>query len=169
MMQRFLLSVALLLALSTTANAHPFHVSHAQVEFNAKSSSLEVALHVHAIDLERVLHQVNGKPVDLDKTKKIDEQIKKYLRQVFLVHLKGKKKPLKLKWIGKETTVKSAWLYFEVPIPKKTQTVEISHHLFFKTVDGQQNIINYRNGKSRRSFRFTAAKPKYRLVLRKRK
>ena len=149
MMTRFLLSTILLFLFQASALAHPFHVSHAQVEFNAKSSSLEVALHVHAIDLERVLHQVTGKPVDLDKTKKVDEKIKKYLNQVFLVRVKGKKKPLKLKWIGKETTIKSAWLYFEVPVSKKVQAVNVSHHLFFKTVDGQENIINYRSGKTK--------------------
>jgi len=154
-----------LLLVASVAQAHPFHVSYAQVEFNRKSNSIEVALHTHAIDLERVLREVSGKKVDLDRTKDVDRLIQNYLKKVFLVRQAGKKKPLAIKWIGKETTIKSSWLYFEVLIPKGTKSIEMSQQLFFKTVQKQINTVNFRDGKKRKSIRFTADRPRHTLHL----
>lgn len=145
--------LALTLA-TASAQAHPFHVSLAEAEWNAKTGQLEVALKVHATDLEKALRRHSGKPIDLDKSPETDRRIMAYLKHVFRVNATPGR-PCAIKWVGKEVTVKSAWLYFEIPLPKGIEGVRFSNQIFFELLSNQVNTINFKQGRRKLTLRFT--------------
>lgn len=51
---------------SCTANGHPYHTSSAELDWNAESKRWEVALRIHAGDLELALTRQAGKKVDIE-------------------------------------------------------------------------------------------------------
>jgi hypothetical protein len=166
------LTASCLLVMTTTAAAHPFHASIAEAEFNAKTNKIEVAMRLHPVDLEAVLRQIEGKPVDLDKTKNIDQLIVSYLAANFRIietgtafekaekveaatKSKADRKALKLHWVGKEIARKWAWVYFEFDIPSRRENYVIANTVFFDRLDDQVNTVNFRDGERRWSKHFT--------------
>lgn len=83
-----LLLAVLTAGASTSARAvaaHPFHVTIAEVNFNAETERLEVALRVYNPgDLEEVLGQRLGERVDLERTEEVDSAILDYLKEASL-------------------------------------------------------------------------------------
>lgn len=67
------------------APEHPYHVSYTELTFNKKSGNFEVAICVWPADLEKALAAQESKPVDLEKTDKLDEMIERYVAKRFLV------------------------------------------------------------------------------------
>lgn len=67
------------------APEHPYHVSYTELAFNRKSGNFEVAICVWPADLEKALAAQEKKPVDLEKTDKLDEMIERYVAKRFLV------------------------------------------------------------------------------------
>ncbi len=137
-----------------SAAAHPFHVSLAEAEFNQQTGSLEVALRVHPTDLEQALRAQEPRPVDLDRSKGIDRMIAKYLESHFQIRDNAGKK-LTCKWVGKEVSLKEAWLYFEFPIKDRDGPLQITQAFFFESLEDQVNTINFKQGKRVKSLSFT--------------
>ena len=95
--------------------AHPFHVSLAEVEFNAESGKLEVALRVYPLDLEKALTLHAARRISIDDEPEVDALIAAYLKDRFRV-TGADGKPASIEWVGRELSVKDAWLYFEMPL-----------------------------------------------------
>lgn len=119
-----------------------------------ESKHLEVALRVHPTDLERALRIRTKKRVDLDKTEGIDALIIAYLEDVFQVRMSDGKK-VKLKWVGKEISLKWSWLYFEIPMKEGFGQARFSNQIFFELLPDQTNTILLRHGRSEVTLRFT--------------
>ncbi len=157
------------LAFNALANAHPFHVSLAEVEWNKKSQSLEVALRVWPGDIESVLRQREGKRIDLDTTSKIDDLLTAYLTEKLRFFAGGQKskdaKPLAIKWVGKEVNTKEAWLYFEVPFSDPNQTLSIENRLLFELLPDQQNTMIFKQKKKRSTLTFHQDKARQAIEL----
>ncbi len=148
-------------------------------------------------DLENALRRRHNKPIDLDRTPKVDELIVEYLNEVFTVTLAGdqgemlkgasgnsgvaeveppvvqprsagsprssqkhQNKVGSLKWVGKEVSVKAAWLYFELPLPDGCEGVTLSNRIFLELEANQVNTLNLREGKQKATLHFTREKPK---------
>lgn len=152
----FWILCGMVLCPSSVAMAHPFHVSIAEVEWNAKTKKLQVALLVQPEDLEKVLQQRTKTTDSLEKMKNLDAHIEKYLEENFLVIAPNKKKG-KLLWVGKEIGLKTAWLYFEVECEKGPEGSTFSNQMFFETLEDQSNTITLqdRRQKRRQSITFT--------------
>ena len=146
-------ALAVLLA-TNECQAHPFHVSIAEAEWNASSKTIEVALRVDPVDLELALRRRFRKPVDLDKTRDIEKLIAAWLQDTFVVR-NADKKESKLDWVGCEITLKEAWLYFEFPAEAGWQGLTISNEVFFERLNGQANTVNFTAGRYRQSFTLT--------------
>ena len=160
--------VALVFCVSiSVAQAHPTHVSIAEAEFNEKTGHLEVALRVHPIDLEHALRKRTKTRVDLDKTPDVDKLILDYLQSVFVVKNSPEEQPYKLKWVGKEVTVKSAWLFFEIPKLKHIEGRLFSNAIFFETLENQVNTINFRQGEQKATLHLTQDRPRRLATFRK--
>ena len=151
------LGIAVLLLVTLTAGvnlqAHPFHATYTEVDWNAKTKVLEVALRVQPEDLDRVLSLRTKRKIDIEKTKGVDKLIQMYLAEVFLVEPKLKQ-PVAIRWIGKEVSSKEAWLYFEIPRPQGIEGLKLLNRIFLEILPDQVNTVRVRQGRQRVTLRF---------------
>ena len=151
------LRIGLLLLVTLTAGvnlqAHPFHATYTEVDWNAKSKVLEVALRVQPEDLDRVLSLRAKRKIDIEKTKDVDKLIQKYLAEVFLVEPKLKQ-PVAIRWVGKEVSSKEAWLYFEISRPQGIEGLKLLNRIFLEIIPDEVNTVRVRHGKQRVTLRF---------------
>jgi hypothetical protein len=157
------LTLALAVAPPTTgaggATVHPFHITMAEAEFNPETNRLEVALRVyHPTDLEAALSRRAGAKVDLEKTGKVDDLILAYLREAFVATPEGAKEPARIEWVGKEVSLKTAWLYFEVDLPAGIDGTTFKNRLLFEVERDQANTIVFRDATRRASLRLTPSR-----------
>ena len=176
---RFLWLAALILpsVLITASEAveHPFHSSLAEMEWNPKSASFEVALSVWPVDLENVLREsedltkrLNG-PLSLDdksQHKILDASIKAYVQKHF--RLADEKLKVEMNWLGFEVEKDSVWCYFEISdFPDKALaaangkkvSVEFENRLFFELQPDQQNTILFKQAGKRTAIHFVSRHP----------
>lgn len=146
-------ALTILLTSDCPATNHPFHVSIAEAEFNSETKCLEVALKVYPGDLERALQSMTGRPIRLEKTDQVDKLIVAYLQRTFSVVRDDQQAAMK--WVGKELSIKDAWLYFELELPDGLEGSQISQQVFFELQADQANTITFRRGKSRKSLTFS--------------
>lgn len=86
------------------AGPHPFHISTAEMEYNAEEQRLEVALKLHSIDLENALSRQAGRRINVEKDD-IKALVEKYLNQhfqIFAVETASKNAALKNEGAGDE-------------------------------------------------------------------
>jgi hypothetical protein len=83
------LGIACCLVFATSANAfespHPYHVSMAEVNWNAETKKFEVALCVWPSDLEKALGQQEGRTIDLAKEPQVDQMMRAYVAKRFFI------------------------------------------------------------------------------------
>ena len=146
-----------LLVTAVTARAHPVHATFSEARWNPKSKSIEVALRVRCVDLEKTLSRGRIKAIDLKKSSGVDSLIQTYLEKTFTLTLPDKK-ILKPKWSDKEIGLINTWLYFEFPLGNGLSpgNCSISNTVFFNDFKEQKNVIEYREGTSRKILSFTS-------------
>ncbi|MEQ9617506.1 MAG: hypothetical protein RLN60_05665 [Phycisphaerales bacterium] len=168
--------------------AHPYHVSVAEIERDAETNRLEVALRVWPEDLERVLSSATGERVNIERTENADELIVAYLDRVFVVAPPSDDPPRsstpapvfgpagedgeraelpRIVWVGKEIEGREAWIYFEVRLPEGMDSIEgawISNRLHFGAVEQQENVMRVRDGEFRVTVRTDERTPWVRVV-----
>lgn len=151
--------IAMFFLLVCTLQAHKYHFTTAEIEWNSKSKCFEIGLRVDSLDLEKAISIATKKEnIDLDTTKNIDMYIFYYIKQNFLI-VDIEKKPCPITWIGKEAAIKETWLFFEIKIATgKIEGVELRNHFFFElpSLEGQAihdqiNLLNIRWGKKTKS------------------
>ena len=140
------------LAVASAVSAHPSHVSLAEMDWNPSAGTLEVALNVSAVDLERALARTGGRRVDLDAGSQVDKQIRAYLASRFQVRVSDGERPLPIRWIGKEVSVRACWLYFELPVPEAAgrpslPKLTLRNTMFFELQRDQVNTTNFRHAR----------------------
>ena len=143
----------LLVMVTNTLHAHPFHATYAEVDWNREKKVLEIALRVQPEDLERVLRAKTGRRIDIEKTKDVDKLIRHYLAEVFVV-LPREDKAKSIRWIGKEVSTKETWLYFEIVRPQGIENVKLLNRIFLEILPDQVNTVRVRHGKQRTTIRF---------------
>ena len=157
-----LLTCLATLHVATTVTAHPAHETHAEMAWNSKASTFEIALKVRGIDLEAALSKGNGsgKRIDLAKSSDADSRITNYLKSHFVV--KGPdSKSAKLTFVGKEVDERTAWLYFEYALPGRQDPTgcTVTNRMLFGTLDGQINKVDWRVEKESRILTFNEQTP----------
>ncbi len=132
--------------------SHPYHVSHAEVNWNAKSGNFEVALCVWPADLEKALKVDVGRSIDLDEVENLDLLLESYVGKKFRITSGGgqadTKKPTaaKIRWVGHERDLKKAWLYFEISGDKAIRQWKIENRVFFELNEDQLNHVDFKHG-----------------------
>lgn len=128
---------------SPAAAAHKYYTSLAQVEYNAESKTVEVALRVFADDLELALTRRAGRAVKLDGTKDADRMVLDYLRETFEIkNPAGRAKGLEL--VGMEVRSEVAWVYLEAEMPEGLAGARLRDHILFELFDEQVNVVRVR-------------------------
>lgn len=154
-----------LVSLFTTIGvaSHPYHVSYAEIEWNAKTGNFEVALCVWPSDLEKAIAAQEKKSIDLDQVEDLDTLIEKYVKKRFVFSSTGTdkvKSSNEIRWVGHEKDLKKAWLYFEVAGQGKNQ-FSIENQLFFELNEDQSNHVELKEGKTVSSLIFNSANRKH--------
>ena len=72
-MRRLLLPAVISAVLAT---AHQYHFAHLDANWNSRAKTLEVTVRLHADDLEQLLRQRAGRPVELDRDPQAEELAK---------------------------------------------------------------------------------------------
>jgi hypothetical protein len=148
--------IACLLLAALPTRAHPVHATFSEAVWNPKTRSIEVALRIRSVDLEKTLSKGRGKAIDLKKSGGVDSLIQAYLGKAFTIILPDRKQ-LKPKWSGKEVGLVNTWLYFEFPLKNGLSpgNCSINNTVFFNAFEGQRNIIEFRNGNARKILTFS--------------
>jgi len=146
---------------------HPYHVSLAEVNWNAQSQKFEVALCLWPSDLEKTLSRQSGRSIDLAKEADIDRLMASYVSKRFTIvstpqntepkqaqdslaggqdsedaAAKTENQSPELKWHGHEANAKEVWLYFEITgAPTANWTLE--NRIFFELNDDQLNHVQW--------------------------
>lgn len=151
----FTLFIHFLVYLITPAGAHPVHATFAEAVWNPKTQSIEIALRVRVVDLESALSKKIDKQIDIENTEGAEKNICSYLNNNFYITLPTGKKLIP-KWLDKEVGITNAWLYFEFILDEGTlpKQCKIQNSIFFDDLEGQKNVIEYREGKKKGIFSF---------------
>ena len=144
------------MAVAPASAMHPFHITIAEADYNAESGRLEVALRIYNPgDLEEALGLRAGERVNLETTEGVDDLIAEYLDEHLIVERPDGEKAM-IEWVGKEVTVKTAWLYFEIPLPEGPEGSTFTNTLLFEVEPDQANTMVFGRGDNRASLRFTS-------------
>lgn len=143
--QTFVVSFALLLVCVATSTrgvaAHTFHTSLMEMNYNAETQSIEIAVQVFSHDLESVLSKRNGKAVRLDKTPDAAALTLAYLQSAFTLKNRGGKEKT-LAWVGMEAKADAVWLYVETKMPEGLAGAEMRDKIFFEQLEDQVNLVH---------------------------
>ena len=145
------------------AYAHPAHETNAEMVWNAKTRSLEVALLLRGVDLESALTKKGSKKVDLDATPDVDGRIQDYIARAFTVR-SPTGQSVHPKYLGKSLEVGRVWLYFEFPLgTEDPYGAAVTNRFLFGMLENQTNRVAFRVGAMRDSLVFDEQHPTYKL------
>lgn len=139
-----------LLAAFFKASAHPYHLSVAEIKYNAKTQNLEVALKLFTDDLEKTLSEMAGKPVQVTQNAAVQKQIETYLQKNFRVEL-PQNQVANQRFIGFEKQDDAHWFYLETPVKaSQLPTAKLRNQVLVTTFPDQNNLTNLEiNGQKR--------------------
>lgn len=144
-----LMLAALLGAVPNTM--HDFHVSITQIELNAASQRLEVAVKIFTDDLEAAVQPADLPPLRLATGQEhagSNEMVAAYVRKHVTVRNDGAL--IVLTYLGKETEADATWCYLESQPIEQVGRLEVTNSLLLSQFDDQVNIIHFtRDGKTR--------------------
>lgn len=91
------------------ATAHQFHFAHLDANWNSRAKTLEVTVRLHADDLEQLLRQRAGRPVELDRDPRAEELACAYTLETVAFER------ARLRCLGMQVARHSATLFLEAP------------------------------------------------------
>jgi hypothetical protein len=110
------------------------------MDYNQKEKIIETSIQIFTHDLVPVLEERTKRKIDLEKTAGIDKLMFEYVSENFI--LKDEKgETAKIKWIGKEINVDTAWVYLEVSTDKSPENFSLQNTLFFESFPEQTNLV----------------------------
>jgi hypothetical protein len=133
-----LIIIAVIIATLTFSNkaaakvAHRFHSSLTRIDYDSDEKNIKITIQMIAHDVLEVFDEIAGKSLELESSPEVDEMLRKYLAEHFVMQNKSGEK-LELKWVGKEIELERVFVYFEIP---SNESVE-----GFKLSNTQTNII----------------------------
>ncbi len=158
----FVAACLLLLSTAHICQAHPYHVSHTEAEWNAKTRRLEISVRVCSDDIEAAIRRRFARRVLLEN-KSAEEWIERYVKSEFRVRSRDGKSA-GLSWVGYEVSLKATWLYFEVPLIAGPDGIEIANTILLQDVPRQVNLVSLRDAGRRATLHFTAGNPTQEVI-----
>ena len=110
------------------------------MDYNAKEKVIETSIQLFMHDLVPLLEQRTKKKIDLEKTPNIDKLILDYLNENFIIK-DDKGETRKIKWVGKEVDVDTAWVYLEISSDKSPDGFSLQNTIFFESFPEQTNLV----------------------------
>ncbi|MEZ6124881.1 MAG: DUF6702 family protein [Planctomycetaceae bacterium] len=191
----FSVMAAAVVCLTSSVEAHPFHASIAEIEWNPRSARFEVALRINQAELEDAVSAVQGARFRIEDSAEVDPKLRTYIQHNFRVTFEPSDEA-EFHWLGAEAELHEIWIYFEI-IPKKANPstenspptgradrwedlfpteksssrksivddVLVKNRLLFDVQPAQLNLIRLKCGRQRVSSQTTAETPSVRLQL----
>ena len=139
-----LFSTTLLLVQSFWLSLHPFHASVCEIEYNAKTESLEISYRMFLDDLEMALNKKYEAGLDImkvDQKEKTDKLVEEYLKEQFKFWVDGKK--VNISYLGSEIEGYALWCFIEIPKIGKPSTLEVDNNVMLEIFDDQINLVHF--------------------------
>lgn len=134
--------LTLIVGLSSFCVKHAFHTSVTELQYNAKTKSLEISVRVFTDDLQTALTKENGnKKVVLEKNDAFDALVQRYISKRFVL-ISPLKQRRAYTYVGKEQEKDATWIYLEMPIKESLKGTSILNEVLMETFDDQTNIVN---------------------------
>ncbi|MCF0038610.1 DUF6702 family protein [Dyadobacter fanqingshengii] len=133
---------------------HDYHVSVTQMQYNAALKTFEVSIRMFTDDLERALSQGNDKQrVVIKNDDKNDPLVERYVLKSFVL-ADSQKKPVAIKYVGKEQEEDATWVYLEIPFSGPLNGCKLQNSTLMEVFDDQVNMTNIKNASEKRTFLF---------------
>jgi len=133
---------------------HRVATTQLEMEVDAESGALEVALHFSPNDLETCLTQAEGRAIRLDRETQIDALIAAYVEAHFYLTA-AEQKPITFTWVGKEIELRDVWVYFELDVDAKLEGLQVHNDLLGSLHHDYVSTLSLRlDGSKKHSLRF---------------
>ncbi|WP_212568036.1 DUF6702 family protein [Dyadobacter psychrophilus] len=138
---------------------HDYHVSVTQMQYNPALKTFEVSIRMFTDDLERALSQRglaqgNEKQrVVIKNDDKNDPLVERYVLKSFVL-TDSQKKPVAIKYVGKEQEEDATWVYLEIPFQGPLNGCKLQNSTLMEVFDDQVNMTNIKNASEKRTFLF---------------
>lgn len=136
---------------------HPVHETVSEVEWNAETKRLEVALRLDALDEQWLRKQVRG---DRDN---VSKWATNYLREKFRVADRPKDRQRdgsRYHWIGRDEEGSHVWWYFEIEPTDQRRPAWIDQRILYEREENYIHQILILDQVPRRSLTLTIERPK---------
>ena len=147
-------TLLVLFTMGAPVEGHPFHESLAEAYWNPEIRKLEVVVRIHPEDLETAVRRQKGQSIQLED-REAEAEVERYLRRTFRIRSRDQR-PVEFEWVGLEINVRSAWVYFEVPLVGRLEGTVIINELL-NHVPHQTNTVSIRDRERQASLKFTSA------------
>lgn len=139
MIARALAAIALL-AITSAAWAHQFHIGFVDVSFNARTGSLEVVHTYHTDDVDALLGNLYQRQFDLS-TPEDEAVLRKYVEKQFWINgADGKRLPLK--WVGLTVGPETVVVLQEIENTPLERAAVIHDNVLSDFLADQTNTVN---------------------------
>jgi hypothetical protein len=155
-MKRLIL-LAVLLCASAASFAHRFHAGMTDIAFNDKTGSVEVVHTYMAHDIDAVLAELHGRPVDLGQSAG-EALLRQYIERHFYL-LGADKRRIALKWVGITVSVDSVVIYQEAERTALPALAAMHNEVLVGFLPRQANTVNVRQDGQIRSLTFDRKYP----------
>ena len=139
---RLQLAVATLFMLAgfKSGKSHPFHVSICQID--VVEGSLQITHKIFRDDLELEIVRLYDRDLEAEGDRYLlaDTLFNAYLKEHFHVAVNGKQ--LKADYIGHEIDFDVVWMYLEVKLGKKIESIAVKNEILIDTYNDQTNLIH---------------------------
>ena len=142
--------------LKGSADRHPLHLSSTEVNYNSKSSTVEISCRIFTDDFEDLLAKTYKVKPDLSaaaRHKEMEVLVGKYMAAHFKLSANGK--PLKINFLGFENDKEAVIVYQESARITGLRKIEITSTVLYDHFDDQTNIFHVTFNGKRKSSKLT--------------
>lgn len=160
-MQYIKIAFASLITLCLTSFAlHDYFVATYDVNLSKDEKSIQMSIKLITHDVEEALVTENHPFLNL-RSKNEYQNVDSVLNVYFKDHLQFtiNSTPVSYKFIGHEAELdEDLWVYLELPIESKVESISIFNSVLTQVFEGQQNIMHFKLGEYSESIIFTHSK-----------
>jgi len=135
---------------------HPLHLSSTELNYNAKTGTVEISCRIFTDDFEDLLGKKYKVKPDLSaaaKHKEMDILVNQYISSHLLLSANGK--ALQLNYLGFENDSEAVILYLESAKVKSLKKLQTTSTVLYDQFDDQTNIFHVTFNGNRKSSKLT--------------
>ncbi len=129
---------------------HGFFVSVTDINFNAKSQSVEICSRIFTDDLEKAYRAKNNKMIDFSETTykaEADKFLTTYLHENLKISINNK--PEALYYLGYEINEDAVWIYFQIKAVSAIKSMHVTNTILYDMIDTQSNMMQVTVGSNK--------------------